>query len=172
MRFSWSIPLRNVCLSYGLGASNVWFWPALGPQGGQRRATVGQTCGPTSILSEFTSGPRDAPPPAAPPKPLTFPPRTPTRPPQTPLPDMLVLIKDVWVDALNPSYFSKTSFEKKEGLFGERSAPGRVWGWSCIVSAGRNGDGENTAHSSRALNDNPSYLSRLCFLLIMTQRLG
>lgn len=48
--------------------------------------------------------------------------------PPFPIPDLLVPVKDVWGDAFNPSYLSKTSsetFEKKGGLFGEGGV--RVW---------------------------------------------
>lgn len=123
----WNIPLRNVCLcalfnqkpqTCSFGCLCTSEWPELCNLG-------------TNIWSHFQQPlrvhlraawrlqlPRYST--------LTSPLWPPT--PNHPIPDLLVLIKDVWVAALNPSYLSKTSFEKKDSLFGEGSVPGCVWG--------------------------------------------
>ena len=95
--------------------------------GHQSYAISGQTCGPISVLCEFTSGPCDTPnSPTAPPKPLTSPPRTPT--PNHALQICKSLLRMFWLMLKSPPYLSKTSLEKKEGLFGEGGVPGYVWG--------------------------------------------
>lgn len=95
-----NIPWGNVCFSYWLWTSKHVVLAALGPQSGQSGVISGQTCGLTSTPCEFNSRPPDSP---------TAPPRKPlTSPQRPPIPDLFVLIKDVWVDALNPFRLSKT----------------------------------------------------------------